>query len=215
MFTTALKLFEHTLEAEKQISPAIHAGLRALIAQDLIETTSQAVSEALAAGERVWITSDLHFLHTNIIRYCDRPFSNEQQMTDALMATLQKVPQDEIIVFGGDMAMGNYVQTVELIRRLPGRKILVVGNHDLTRDGKCKLAAEKDLFEAVVPFLFWRGYQRRLVVVSHYPLTVPEGYKDAPVLNYHGHLHEKTLPATLLIKYMNMGWDINHALNCL
>jgi len=30
-----------------------------------------------------------------------------------------------------------------------------------------------------------------------------------------GHLHEKTLPSTLMIKYMNVGWDINHALNCL
>jgi calcineurin-like phosphoesterase family protein len=111
--------------------------------------------------------------------------------------------------------MGNYQQAVELIRRLPGRKILIAGNHDLTRDGICKLALEKDLFEAVVPFLAWLGYQGRLVVVSHYPILVPETYKNTPVLNYHGHLHEKTLPSTLMVKYMNVGWDINHALNCL
>lgn len=130
------------------------------------------------------------------------------------MATLQKVPKDELILFGGDMAMGNYEKTVELIRRLPGRKILIAGNHDLTRDGICKLALEKDLFEAVVPFLAWLGYQGRLVV-SHYPILVPETYKHTPILNYHGHLHEKTLPSTLMVKYMNDGWDINHALNCL
>ena len=215
MFNTALGLFKHTLDSEKGVSTAINSGLTDLINQDLVEATSQTVSDALAAGERVWITSDLHFMHTNIIGYCDRPFFNVDSMTDALMATLQKVPKDELIIFGGDMAMGNYQKTVELIRLLPGRKILVAGNHDLTRDGQSKLAFEKNLFEAVVPFLAWLGYQRRLVVVSHYPILVPETYKNTPVLNYHGHLHEKTLPSTLMVKYMNVGWDINHALNCL
>lgn len=215
MFSTALKLFRHTLDAEKSVSTAINSGLIDLINQDLIEATSQTISDALAAGERVWITSDLHFMHTNIIGYCDRPFFNADSMTEALMATLQKVPKDELILFGGDMAMGNYQKAVELIRRLPGRKILIAENHDLTRDGICKLALEKDLFEAVVPFLAWLGYQGRLVVVSHYPILVPETYKNTPVLNYHGHLHEKTLPSTLMVKYMNVGWDINHALNCL
>ena len=215
MFKTALGLFKHTLDSEKGVSTAINSGLTDLINQDLVEATSQTVSDALAAGERVWITSDLHFMHTNIIGYCDRPFFNVDSMTDALMATLQKVPKDELIIFGGDMAMGNYQKTVELIRLLPGRKILVAGNHDLTRDGQSKLAFEKNLFEAVVPFLAWLGYQGRLVVVSHYPILVPETYKNTPVLNYHGHLHEKTLPSTLMVKYMNVGWDINHALNCL
>jgi calcineurin-like phosphoesterase family protein len=215
MFNTALGLFKYTLDSENGVSKAINSGLTDLINQDLIEATSQTVSDALAAGERVWIISDLHFMHTNIIGYCDRPFFNVDSMTDALMATLQKVPKDELIIFGGDMAMGNYEKTVELIRLLPGRKILIAGNHDLTRDGKCKLAREENLFEAVVPFLAWLGYQGRLVVVSHYPILVPETYKNTPILNYHGHLHEKTLPSTLMVKYMNVGWDINHALNCL
>ena len=215
MFNIALRLFQHTLNSETRVSTAINTGLMALVNQDLIESTSQTVSDALSAGERVWITSDLHFLHSNIIGYCDRPFFDVSSMTDALIATLQKVPNDELIIFGGDMAIGNYERTVELIRLLPGRKILIAGNHDLTRDGKCKLAREENLFVAVVPFLAWQGYQRRLVVVSHYPILIPDTYKNTPVLNYHGHLHEKTMPSELMIKYMNVGWDINHALNCL
>ena len=215
MFNIALKLFTHTLNSETRVSTAIKTGLMALVNQDLIESTSQTVSDALAAGERVWITSDLHFLHTNIISYCDRPFFDVGSMTDALIGTLQKVPKDELIIFNGDMAIGDYQRSVNLMRLLPGRKILVAGNHDLTRDGQCKLAREENLFEAVVPFLAWQGHQRRLVVVSHYPILIPDTYKNTPVLNYHGHLHEKTLPSELMIKYMNVGWDINHALNCL
>ena len=164
MFNIALKLFTHTLNSETRVSTAINTGLMALVNQDLIESTSQTVSDALAAGERVWITSDLHFLHTNIISYCDRPFFDVGSMTDALIGTLQKVPKDELIIFNGDMAIGDYQRSVNLMRLLPGRKILVAGNHDLTRDGQCKLAREENLFEAVVPFLAWQGHQRRLVV---------------------------------------------------
>jgi calcineurin-like phosphoesterase family protein len=215
MFKTALKLFQHTLDHEDRVKTALNLGLMDLVDQDLIEATSQTVSDALAAGQRVWMTSDLHLLHANIIGYCDRPFFDVGQMTDTLIAALQKVPDDELLIFVGDMAMGSYERTVELIRLMPGRKILVAGNHDLERNGKCKLAREKNLFEAVVPFLTWLGNQNRLVVVSHYPIRIPDDYKNTPVLNYHGHLHEKTLPAQLMIKYMNVGWDINFALNCL
>ena len=215
MFKTALKLFQHTLETESRVSTAINQGLMALVDQDRIEATSQTISDALDAGERVWITSDLHFMHSNIIGYCDRPFFDVGSMTDTLIATLQKVPNDELVIFVGYMAMGDYETAVEPIRKLPGRKILVAGNHDLTRDGHCKFAKETGLFEAVVPFLAWQGLQRRLVVVSHYPIKVPDTYKNTPVLNYHGHLHEKTLPATLMIKYMNVGWDINYTINCM
>jgi hypothetical protein len=62
MYTTALKLFQHTLDTETRVSTAINQGLMALIDQDLIESTSQTISDALDAGERVWMTSDLHFL---------------------------------------------------------------------------------------------------------------------------------------------------------
>ena len=215
MFKTALKLFQHTLDHEDRVKTALNLGLMDLVDQDLIEATSHTVNDALAAGQRVWMTSDLHLLHANIIGYCDRPFFDVGQMTDTLIAVLQKVPNDELLIFVGDMAMGSYERTVKLIRLMPGRKILVAGNHDLERNGKCKLAREKNLFEAVVPFLTWLGHQNRLVVVSHYPIRIPDDYKNTPVLNYHGHLHEKTLPAQLMIKYMNVGWDINYALNCL
>jgi calcineurin-like phosphoesterase family protein len=164
MFKTALKLFQHTIDLEESVKAEINLGMLKLIDQDLIESTSQMVSDALAAGERVWMTSDLHFQHSNIIGFCDRPFFTVSFMTEALIAQLQKIPNDELIIFVGDMDIGEYVRTVELIRRIPGRKILVTGNHDFASDGKCKLALEKNLFEAVVPFLTW-NFENRLVVV--------------------------------------------------
>ena len=107
-FETANSIFEHTLDCESRVSTAINLGMLNLIDKELIEATSQMVSNAIALGERVWMTSDLHFLHANIINYSRRPFYNVSDMTGAHLRLLQKVPANEVLVFVGDMAMGNY-----------------------------------------------------------------------------------------------------------
>ena len=150
-FDTARSIFEHTLDCETRVSTALNLGMLNLINKEQIEATSQLVSESIARGERVWMTSDMHFLHANIIRYSNRPFYNVSDMTGAHLQLLQKVPANELLVFVGDMTMGNYQDGIELIKSIPARKILAVGNHDMTRDGICRYVREKSLFEAVVP----------------------------------------------------------------
>ena len=106
-------------------------------------------------------------------------------------------------------------RSVDLIRTIPARKVLVVGNHDLTREGLSRYERERNLFEAIVPFLYWPGLMGRLVFVSHYPAFVPNAYKGERVMSYHGHLHEKTMESNDQIKYFNVGWDVSHGLLCL
>jgi calcineurin-like phosphoesterase family protein len=214
-FETARRIFEHTLDCESRVSTAINLGMLNLIDKALIEATSQMVSHAIAAGKRVWLTSDLHFLHANIIGYSNRPFYNVSDMTGAHLRLLQKVPANELLIFVGDMAMGNFQEGVDLIQTIAARKILVVGNHDLTREGLCRYERERNLFEAIVPFLYWPGLMGRLVFVSHYPAFIPSTYKGGRVMNYHGHLHEKSMESNDQIKYFNVGWDVSHGLLCL
>lgn len=214
-FDVARSIFEHTLDCEARVGTAINLGLLNLINREQIESTSQLVSETISSGERVWMTSDMHFLHANIIRYSNRPFYNVSDMTGAHLQLLQKVPADELLVFVGDMTMGNYQDGVDLIRTITARKILVAGNHDLTREGLCRYTRERNLFEAIVPFLFWTGPMARLVLISHYPACVPNDYKGELIMNYHGHLHEKTMESTDRIKFFNVGWDVSHGLLCL
>lgn len=215
-YNTALTIFEHTLDTVQGISTTVNCGLLDLVDQKTIDAASQQVSAALGLGERVWLTGDLHFCHANIIRYCDRPHFDVDSMNEALLQLLGKVGPDELLVIVGDVAMGNYEACVAFLRRIPGRQILVLGNHDLTHDGKCRLSREHGLFEAIVPFLFWTGPQGRNVLVSHYPACPPEDYKTAfPLLNYHGHMHQHVLASTKQVKYMNVGWDVDYALRCL
>jgi calcineurin-like phosphoesterase family protein len=214
-YERALSIFQQTLDGELRVSTAINLGLMKMIDKDLIVATSQMVKDDLDWHKKVWLTSDHHFGHLNIISYSDRPFHGLTDMTDTHVNQLNKIAPDDLVIFAGDMIMGNFQRGVECIQSCNGRKILVAGNHDFDRDGKCKLVREKDLFEAVVPFLFWETGLGRMVIVTHYPIICGVHDTDRTVINYHGHLHLKTVESTDWVKYINVGWDQTHGLVCL
>jgi calcineurin-like phosphoesterase family protein len=79
---------------------------------------------------RFW-TSDLHFGHANIIKYCNRPFTDVGQMNAKLVNNWNEVVgQDDEVWVLGDVAMGSIEQSLAFVRRLNGVKTLVTGNHD-------------------------------------------------------------------------------------
>lgn len=77
-----------------------------------------------------WFTSDQHFWHANIIRYCDRPFSSVEEMNEALIRKHNEIVKPEDTVFHlGDFSLA--FRAVELYaKRLNGKNYLVPGNHD-------------------------------------------------------------------------------------
>ncbi len=217
-FNDALNLFQRTLATERS-RPDVHAAMLDLARPDTINEASSQILSALTRGERVWMTSDLHLGHTNVIEYSKRPFFDATQMNEYLVTQIQKVKDDEWLLILGDLTMGDHDQAMEWIRRLPGRKVLVLGNHDLKRNGKCLYARERaphgrqPLFEAVVPFLFWQDMLGRTVFASHYPATVDHPFRR--LVNYHGHLHRDVLPPTEVTHFVNVGWDVTQGLLCL
>jgi len=79
-----------------------------------------------------WFTSDLHFGHENIIRFCDRPFTDTDEMNSSLSGMINSFvgPDDELWILG-DLALGKFENTLGLTRELTaGRIVLVAGNHD-------------------------------------------------------------------------------------
>ena len=80
---------------------------------------------------RRWFTADLHFGHENIIRYCGRPFADADEMNGELIRRWNEVVADEDEVWVlGDVALGTIAETLPLVGRLAGHKLLVTGNHD-------------------------------------------------------------------------------------
>lgn len=76
--------------------------------------------------ENVWLITDTHFDHKNIIQYCNRPEDFSQQIIDNWN---KLVKPDDIVLHLGDVAWPKFYQE-HSFKELPGKKILIRGNHD-------------------------------------------------------------------------------------
>lgn len=87
----------------------------------------------------IWLTSDLHFGHENIIRYCDRPFADVDEMDAELVRRWnERVAPDDVVWVLGDVALGPIHHSLGLVAQLAGDKRLVAGNHDRCWPGNRK-----------------------------------------------------------------------------
>ena len=88
---------------------------------------SQSIFTVVEA-ERVWLISDTHFGHKNILRYCKRPFPNTAVMNSMLVDNwCRTVSDSDLVYFLGDLAM---CQPISWIEKLSGKKVWVRGSHD-------------------------------------------------------------------------------------
>lgn len=80
---------------------------------------------------QTWFTADTHFQHTNIIRYCARPFADAQEMERVLVENWNaKVADEDTIYHCGDFAFGNPLGVPAILAKLKGHITLIRGNHD-------------------------------------------------------------------------------------
>jgi calcineurin-like phosphoesterase family protein len=79
-----------------------------------------------------YLLSDLHPDHTNIIRYCDRPLEDVDEMNEALVGNWsQTISKDDEVVFIGDLTVSSEFGVFkQWIEQLNGTVQFVLGNHD-------------------------------------------------------------------------------------
>ena len=81
-----------------------------------------------------WVISDTHFAHTSILAYCPwrATWANSiSEHDEAIIAAWRDcVGPDEVVLHLGDFSLGAKETVAEIRRRLPGRIILIRGNHD-------------------------------------------------------------------------------------
>lgn len=77
-------------------------------------------------------TSDLHFRHRNVIKYCNRPWETVAEMDAAMIKQWNsQVSSGDDVFFLGDFGIGKGMALKEdLVRKLNGNKHIVLGNHD-------------------------------------------------------------------------------------
>lgn len=131
-----------------------------------------------------WFTSDLHFGHANIVRFCNRPFRDPagepdvDAMREGILNRINSVvgPQDELWILG-DSIMGNWQQSMNIISRFTaGRVVLVAGNHDRCHPSDRRwerfLPLYQDAFDEVHTTSTNILIADNTVVVSHFPYSL-------------------------------------------
>ena len=141
---------------------------------------------------RTFITSDIHFSHKNIMKFCpkSRPFNDIDEMDTKIINIWNKHigPEDTTYILG-DVAFCNAEKAVGYMRRLNGSKILVKGNHDekLLND-----KAFRDCFFRIEPYLE-TVFEDTKVMMFHYPIYEWNRMHHGAV-HFHGHLHGRKIP---------------------
>ena len=77
-----------------------------------------------------WVTADNHFGHANIIKYCERPFSDVDEMDDVMVEEWNAVVgHHDIVHHLGDFCLGNLEMAQSYLSRLNGHITIVDGLH--------------------------------------------------------------------------------------
>ncbi len=81
--------------------------------------------------DKVWFTSDLHFWHKNICKYCNRPYETIEEMNQGIINNWNSVVKEDDTVFVlGDLGFCGIEKLRPLISQLKGKIVLIQGNHD-------------------------------------------------------------------------------------
>lgn len=133
-------------------------------------------------GRKVWIWSDQHFYHENVIKYSERPYKNVEEMNQELIDNYNEVvEEDDICIFAGDVTFKSTTLFLTDImpKLLKGYKILVVGNHDFDKKKVRALG-----FDETRLILHFKNNEKD-IIISHYPFFID----NVEFTNVHGHIH--------------------------
>ena len=145
--------------------------------------------------DKIFITSDLHLYHTNIIKYCNRQFdySSEgcSQMNEFILKKFDELPEDCLIWNLGDVFLNLRIEESrimnDIMRMKKNRKMnLILGNHDL-RAKKKPFANYIEYFEHLGFDKVYKGpLEFENMIISHEPVFIDS--KNS-LVNLHGHTH--------------------------
>ena len=138
-------------------------------------------------AEKMFFTSDTHFQHENIIKYCKRPFKNVEENDEEIIRRWnEKVPEDGIVFHLGDVAFGNPKHVDEILHQLNGKIYLVIGNHDWRH----VVTDHKWRFEEITQQINMK-IGKRHIILNHYPMLAFSGAWRGVDATYQlfGHVH--------------------------
>ena len=126
----------------------------------------------------VYFITDTHFHHSNIIKYCNRPFKDVNEMNETIINNWNNiVTNDDTVYHLGDFCLSSDDEIKNIFKRLNGNIILIRGNHDECLNQKLLLTRKSsytkkeevfldsiDIYDSAEiktekPFLIMHGHQ--------------------------------------------------------
>lgn len=134
----------------------------------------------------MFFSSDLHFFHKNILKYCaTRPYSTIEDMNIGMINKINDTVNNEDFYILGDCSFGTIDQTLDVFNQIKTRNmILVVGNHDH------KFVKDERFIKRFkqVHYLTEIKYNKNNYVLCHYPILSWNKCHYGSVM-LHGHTH--------------------------
>lgn len=165
----------------------------------------------------IWLTADLHIGHFNIIRYCNRPFDDLDQMHETMIRKWnERVERGDNVYLLGDLGFVNRSgsEISEFISRVNGEIYLIRGNHD---KGNKKWYLDQGISEVHDHYTILDGS-----LLSHYPMgsDVYDGKRTRKIkemlssvymendcnFHYYAHTHKSPVEGD---DFMNVGVDLH------
>lgn len=162
----------------------------------------------LKRTRQTFITSDTHFGHSNIIKYCKRPYKVEggnrnpanipevQRMNEDILQLFDKLPADcdvwllgDIFFYQGKPKDAPIEEYRRIVARMKGvakerRLFLIKGNHDELPTGVYRALDFKEVYDTpVIVEDKW--------ILSHEPVWIEPG---SHFVNLYGHTHDLVIP---------------------
>lgn len=146
---------------------------------------------------KIFVCSDLHFNHKNILKYEPCRIEMLAMQTDDIKEMNDKIAErwnsvvskEDIVYCLGDVSFGSFD-----VRHLNGKRILIKGNHDRSHESMVKDGWDEVHSE------FWISGEPS-VILTHHPIYIDVISERKPMrcVNIHGHMHSKPSPTDMHI----------------
>lgn len=165
---------------------------------------------------QIFFTSDWHFSHKNIAKFCPtfRP-SDVAELDEMMIAQWNETVSSEDTVYNlGDVSFARDFKDVErVLYRLNGTHHVIYGNHDeliqqhiqrlqhsIKHNGLPMIATAQNYLKLQVNEI------KQTLILFHYPIQEWDGCHKG-WYHLHGHIHDRVAP--LAGRVLNVGWDLH------
>lgn len=128
---------------------------------------------------KIWVTTDWHLWSVEDRRH---PYKGDTKLNEWYTKFCEKLSDDDVVLILGDLCdpqKADLKKLEEMIRNMPGYKMLCLGNHDELSKGQYLDMGFDSVSDGVVC---------DSILFTHKPV-----YVDEYVINIHGHLHTRMM----------------------